>query len=197
LPAKIGLTRPTDGRKPTVTCSTSTSWNGTITNPCTAADRCIVTNQGSVARAGSDNTWFPFSNFVKATHRTSGMNHGLDLKVTFAPDTAKWETKYGKCGYCAHTNWTNAWIFSTQTNYTYSRKYLKSYYCNDGAWVIEWEDLEPYYDDACDGDEWDHPPSGKDFMGSNEWGGNEHPSNMYLGGCISNIASKYSTNLPD
>jgi hypothetical protein len=48
LPAKIGLTRPTDGRKPTVTCNTSSSsWDGVITNPCTLADRCTLANEGS------------------------------------------------------------------------------------------------------------------------------------------------------
>ena len=195
LPAKINGTRPTDGRKPTVTCSTSASWNGTITNPCTLADRCTLTNEGSVARAGSDDTWFPLSNFINETHRTNGMNHGLDLKVTYAPDATQQAKKYGKCGYCAHTNWVKTYIFGDfQTNYTYSRKYLKSYYCNDGAWVVEWENNDTSYDRACDGDDWDHPIQ---IGQSWEWGGREHPSNKYLGGCISNNTSKYSTNLPD
>ena len=196
LPAKINGTRPTDGRKPTVTCSTSASWDRAITNPCTEADRCNVTNQGSVARAGSNDTWFPLSNFINETHRTNGMNHGLDLKVTYAPDATQQAKKYGKCGYCAHTNMVRIIIVDFQTNYTYSRKYLKSYYCNDGAWVVEWENNDTSYDRACDGDAWDHP-SCTLSMNSWECGGREHPSNKYLGGCISNNTSKYSTNLPD
>ncbi len=195
LPAKINGTRPTDGRKPTVTCSTSASWNGTITNPCTLADRCNVTNEGSVARAGSNNTWFPLSNFINETHRTNGMNHGLDLKVTYAPDATQQAKKYGKCGYCRDLSWINTFIFgSYPEKYYYRRKYLKSYYCNDGAWVVEWENNDTDYDRACDGDHWDHYLQvGQSW----EWGGNEHPSNKYLGDCISNNTSKYSTNLPD
>ena len=189
LPAKINGTRPTDGRKPTVTCNTSSSWDGVITNPCTLADRCTLANEGSVA----NDAWFPLSNFINETHRTNGMNHGLDLKVTYTPDATQQAKKYGKCGYCKKLSYV--WFFvDIPDKYWYRRKYLKSYYCNDGAWVIEWENLDYNHNRACDGDEWDHH---NEIGESWEWGGNEHPRDRHLGDCISNNTSKYSINLPD
>jgi hypothetical protein len=65
----------------------------------------------------------------------------------------------------------------------YKRKYLKSYYCNDGAWVTEWENSDNDYWRSCSGDDWDH------WLHVGDWGGDWHTSETHLGNCTSNKSS--------
>jgi hypothetical protein len=136
-----------------------------------------------------DNNWFPLSKYIKSQHR-NGMNHGIQLKETFTPDSTSQATKYGKCGYCKFADGCVE-LAGHQVcgTYYYRRKYLKSYYCDDGAWVAEWENLDSAYNRACDGDEWDY------WAGQN---GEEHPSQKYLGRCTNNkTVAQGFTDLPN
>lgn len=139
-----------------------------------------------------DKNWFPLSKFVKATHRTNGMTHGQDHKVTFNPDATQDFTKYGKCGYCLNYYKHSGWTVS-DNGISFKRKYLKSYYCNDGKWVADWENFDVNYGLACNG----HGDV-RSLSGFNSVHEDQLPQSSYLGNCTETIRDAENfNNLPD
>ena len=136
-----------------------------------------------------DNNWFPLSKYIKNTHRTGGMNHGVQFKETFIPDSTSEVTKYGKCGYCAWWYKHSGWL-ADDNGISFRRKYLKSYYCDDGVWVADWENSDANYNSACNG-------QGEitDIVKRDEVNETEIPKSSYLGGCTPDKTSAGNYNI--
>ena len=138
-----------------------------------------------------DNKWFPLSKYIKSAHRTGGMFHGIQLKETFAPDSTSEATKYGKCGYCASWYKHSGWL-AGDNGISFRRKYLKSYYCNDGVWVADWENSDANYNSACNGQ-----GEIRDIVTRDRVNETEIPQSSYLGKCTTDKAEAGSyNNLP-